>query len=129
MFVGLRDTIYECGTTSENMLYAVDTNIHHVEHWGSISQNVAREDYYGRKKAESLPPDGNVKNTEYYKEVVGYGKQCQKKYIEWKFENTMNLFDLGMSALFISADVLKQTSQLADPDFLELVNYLRHRPK
>ena len=112
MFVGLRDTIYECGTTSEDTLYAVDTNIHHVEHWGSISQNVARKDYYGRKKAESLPPDGNVKNTEYYKEIIGYGKQCQSD-IDWRFENTMHLFDLGGSALFISVIMLKQTSQLS----------------
>ena len=100
MFVGLRDTIYVCGVTSEDMVYAIDTNIHHVERWGSISENEENRGY--RKKAESLPPDGNAKNTEYYKEVVGYGKQCQSG-IDWKFENTMYLSDLGGSALFMSA--------------------------
>ncbi|EJK74180.1 hypothetical protein THAOC_04156, partial [Thalassiosira oceanica] len=90
MFVGLGDTIYVCGVTSEDMVYAIDTNIHHVEHWGSISANESHLGY-----EESPPPDGNVKNTEYYKKVVGYGKQCQSS-INWKFENTMHHPDLGI---------------------------------
>ena len=103
MFVGLRDD-YVCGVASEEMVYSVDTNIHHVEHWGSISENVGREDRH--EKAESLPPDGNVKNTEYYKKVVDYGKQCQSS-IDWKFENVFHFSDLGGSTLFISALMLK----------------------
>ena len=117
MFVGLRDTIYVCGVTSEEMVYAIDTNIHHVEHWGSISENEREFGYQYGKDEESPPPD--VKNTEYYKEVVGYGKQCQRM-IDWKFENTLHHPDLGGSALFIlSFASLKQTSQL-----LELANQL-----
>ncbi|EJK62973.1 hypothetical protein THAOC_16396 [Thalassiosira oceanica] len=87
---------------SRQDVVTVDTNIHHVEHWGSISENVVRKDYYGYgKKAEpeSLPPDGNAKNTAYYKKVIGYGKQCQRTYIDWKVENVFHSSDLGRLAL------------------------------
>ena len=99
MFVGLRDSYVslECS----DLLYSVDTNIHHVEYWGSISENVVRKDYYGDKKEESLPLDENVKNTEYYKKAVGYGKQCQSRYIDWKFKNGMHFTELGEYDLFI----------------------------
>ena len=89
MFVGLRDNGYTCGVTSEEMVYAIDTNIHHVEYWGSLSENV-----FLSRDEKSLLPDGNVKNTEYYKEVVGYGKQCQK-YIDEKFEHSLHFTELG----------------------------------
>ena len=95
MFVGLRDTIYVCGVTSEDMVYSIDTNIHHVEYWGSLSENAKND-------GESLAPDGDVKNTEYYKRVVGYGKQCQND-INWKFEHTLHFPDLGeWRCLYIS---------------------------
>jgi len=97
MFVGLKDSAYECGATSEKMLYAVDTNIHHVEHWGSISENLVKEDNYSYgKEEESPPPVGDAKNTEYYKKVVGYGKQCQSRYIDWKFKNGLHFTELGI---------------------------------
>mmetsp|Transcript_33699 Transcript_33699/g.76066 ORF Transcript_33699/g.76066 Transcript_33699/m.76066 type:complete len:509 (+) Transcript_33699:80-1606(+) len=96
MFVGLRDSGYECGATSDKMLYAVDTNIHHVEHWGSISENLVKEDNYSYgKEEESPPPVGDAKNTEYYKKVVGYGKQCQSS-IDEKFEYSLHFTSLGI---------------------------------
>jgi len=114
MFVGLRDDYVSL--TSSDLLYTVDTNIHHVEHWGSISENVGREDY--RKEAESIPPDGNAKNTEYYKKVVGYGKQCQSRYIEWKFKNGLHFTELGGFDLFLHGSRCNISNQ-----------FLRCRPK
>jgi len=112
MFVGLRDD-YVCGVASEEMVYSVDTNIHHVEHWGSISENVGRGDHPGYGSiAESLPPDGNAKNTEYYKKVVGYGKQCQSS-IDWKFENVFHFSDLGGIDMFMSVLILKHISPIS----------------
>mmetsp|Transcript_33702 Transcript_33702/g.76077 ORF Transcript_33702/g.76077 Transcript_33702/m.76077 type:complete len:496 (+) Transcript_33702:80-1567(+) len=96
MFVGLRDSGYECGATSDKMLYAVDTNIHHVEHWGSIMENVGNNEYYHHFGNEgSLPPGVDAKSTEYYKEIVGYGKQCQSS-IDEKFEYSLHFTSLGI---------------------------------
>mmetsp|Transcript_23334 Transcript_23334/g.53531 ORF Transcript_23334/g.53531 Transcript_23334/m.53531 type:complete len:491 (-) Transcript_23334:213-1685(-) len=96
MFVGLKDSAYECGATSEKMLYAVDTNIHHVEHWGSIMENVGNNEYYHHfGKEGSLPPGVDAKSTEYYKEIVGYGKQCQSS-IDEKFEYSLHFTSLGI---------------------------------
>ena len=82
------------------MLYSVDTNIHHVEYWGSISENFSGSDDYSSDD-ETLPPDGDAKNTEYYKKVVGYGKQCQSRYIDWKFKNGLHFTELGEYDVFI----------------------------
>ncbi|EJK56917.1 hypothetical protein THAOC_23100 [Thalassiosira oceanica] len=54
MFVGLRDSYVSL--ESSDLLYSVDTNIHHVEHWGSISENLVREDNYSYGKEEESPP-------------------------------------------------------------------------
>ena len=114
MFVGLRDDY--SSVASPKLLYSVDTNIHHVEHWGSISDNVVRNyyGYYG-KKTEDLPPDFNAKSTEYYKEVVGYGKRCQSRYIEWKFKDGLHFKQLGGFDLFLLSEP-RRKKKFSQPD-------------
>ena len=111
MFVGLRDDYVSL--TSSDLLYTVDTNIHHVEHWGSISENEREFGYQYGKDEESPPPD--VKNTEYYKEVVGYGKQCQSRYIEWKFKDGLHFKQLGGFDLFLLSEP-RRKKKFSQPD-------------
>lgn len=73
MFVGFKDT-YLSDMTDRRVLYAVDTQIHHVEHWGSIIENIEK-----RGKGQIDP--SALKETEYYKRTTEYGKSCQKNYV------------------------------------------------
>ncbi len=66
----------------------VDTKIHHVEHWGSILQNIngdgyndgraSEEDQEMVKSAGSGVDIETLKATDYYKQIAGYGKNVQK---------------------------------------------------
>ena len=53
MFVGLRDDYVSL--TSSDLLYTVDTNIHHVEHWGSISENEREFGRAAQSRVKGLP--------------------------------------------------------------------------
>jgi len=76
--------------TSDELLYTVDTNIHHVENWGSIIENLEREErVYDVSK-------GGIKNTEYYKEASKWGKECQQYYVDEELRLTMCFDELGL---------------------------------
>lgn len=85
---------YQC------QIHTVDTKIHHVEGWGSIAQNYVSEEIggeydYGDKMVEKAKEFDleTLKKTDYYKTRAGYGKNCQKNYVDWKWKNTMS-FDV-----------------------------------
>ena len=84
----------------------MDTQIHHVEHWGTLEQNIGSDlermdsyDYYecdntvayANKKGADISID-TIKRTEYYKEACSYGRACQTKYVDWKWR--CGLFDI-----------------------------------
>jgi hypothetical protein len=83
MFCGFND--YRISMTSDELLYTVDTNIHHVESWGSIIENLEREEGVHE-----------LKNTEYYKEASKWGKDCQQNYVDRKWRHTMSFEELGI---------------------------------
>ena len=74
----------------------VDTKIHHVEHWGSILQNMSGDDYSDSsseeeddssseeedqdkvKSAGSGDDIETLKATDYFQRIAGYGKNVQK---------------------------------------------------
>ena len=102
MFGGFHDTYLD--VADERLLYTVDTKIHHVEKWGSIFENTivnkhsgdleGIDEYgYGYKTVAEANKDGagidieTLKNTEYYKDAVKWGKNCQKEYVHLKWKH------------------------------------------
>jgi len=86
MFIGFKD--YRLGMTDDSLLYTVDTKIHHVEHYGSQSENFT-------DRGEDL----DVETLEEYVEATSeWGKDCQKNYVAWKWQNSMNFDVLGIEA-------------------------------
>ncbi len=65
MFVGLNDSYMEC--VSDRLLYVVDTDIHHVEGWGSFAENFADNTRYN-----------NDTEAEFREERIQWGKRAAK---------------------------------------------------
>ena len=115
MFGGFHDTYIDIADS--RLLYTVDTKIHHVEKWGSIFQNMNENlegigSYgYGDKTAASANGEGagidvgTLKNTEYYRDAIGYGKNCQKRYVDWKWKRGMCFDQLGVDSNKVSERV------------------------
>ena len=92
MFVGFAD--YMISMTDERLCYTVDTHIHHVEQWGSIIKNCNIDDYGTRISDEGMCTDiETLKQTEYYKNMTEWGKNCQRTYVDWKWKSSM-YFDI-----------------------------------
>ena len=102
MFAGFKD--YCISLTDTSLTYTVDTSIHHVEHWGSLLEKICSKrylcnkmnfsSYYNatreqKKKIKTKIEEGvdivEMKNSDYYKEITGYGKNCQKNYVDFKW--------------------------------------------
>lgn len=96
IFVGFKDYHIELADT--RLSYTVDTKIHHVEKWGSIIQNLDREEKKLIEDAKSAGTDlrETLKNTEYYKDTSEYGKNCQQKYVDWKWTHCFSFDVLGL---------------------------------
>ena len=88
MFVGFKDGYISM--TDDKLLYTVDTKIHHVEHFGNLSENFEeRKNSYGTK-FDTLE--------EYVETTSAWGKDCQKNYVDWKWQNSMSFDVLGIEA-------------------------------
>mmetsp|Transcript_2015 Transcript_2015/g.4432 ORF Transcript_2015/g.4432 Transcript_2015/m.4432 type:complete len:363 (+) Transcript_2015:488-1576(+) len=91
MFVGFAD--YRITLTDDPLLYTVDTKIHHVERWGSIIANIMTNKCgYEREEGKSICGSEELdlealKETAYYKQVTEWGKDCQKNYVDQKWNN------------------------------------------
>ena len=107
MFVGFRD--YGIQSTDEQLAYTVDTNIHHVEHWGSLEKNVDEDlemisgySGSGGKSVLEANKEGagidiaTLKSTDYYKSAVSWGKNCQSQYVDFKWKQSMSFDILGV---------------------------------
>ena len=106
VFVGFRDTYID--STDRRLAYTVDTKIHHVEHWGTLDQNIGsdleRMDGYdyddentvadANKKGAGISMD-TLKSTEYYKEACSYGRSVDR-YVDWKWRHGMSFDILGV---------------------------------
>lgn len=80
MFIGIKD--YLTDFVSLSLTYTVDTNIHHVENWGSIVDNfLNNQDCWGEAKISKGAGIEELKNSEYYKDSITYGKKCQRNYV------------------------------------------------
>jgi isocitrate dehydrogenase kinase/phosphatase len=79
----------------------LDTNIHHVEHWGPLVNNylAAQVGSYSRdvftKEIEAKIAQGidfeELKKTEYYQDILTYGKNCQKNYVDFKWVSVLHV--------------------------------------
>ena len=103
IFVGFRD--YAIQSTDDRLAYTVDTKIHHVEHWGSLEQNVGpdREKIgWGEKTVLEANKEGvgidinTLKNTDYYRDALSWGKNCQRQYVDFKWKQSMSFDILGV---------------------------------
>ena len=96
MFSGFNDTYINL---ADSMLYTVDTNIHHVESWGHISANV-QDDSYEKDDGEADGAENkdvaSLKDTDYYRDSIEYGKTCQVLYVDWKWKHGMSFDVLGV---------------------------------
>lgn len=80
MFVGFND--YRLFSVDDSRLtYTVDTNIHHVEGWGSLLDNYKDNVRQAREDIDTQ----ELRKSDYYKEAASYGKNCQKVYVDWKW--------------------------------------------
>ena len=92
-------------STDDRLAYTVDTKIHHVEHWGTLEQNLGSsleklcygEETVGRanKMGAGIGID-TLKSTEYYKTACSYGRACQTNYVDWKWRHGMSFDVLGV---------------------------------
>mmetsp|Transcript_12899 Transcript_12899/g.23746 ORF Transcript_12899/g.23746 Transcript_12899/m.23746 type:complete len:512 (+) Transcript_12899:157-1692(+) len=110
IFVGFKDSYVD--STDNRLSYTVDTKIHHVEHWGSLAQNIDEnmegKEPYGSstKSVADLNKEGagisieTLKSTEYYKKAVGWGKNCQKNYANWKWKPFFTILGVDQSKAY-----------------------------
>lgn len=81
VFTGFHDGYIDI--VDDRLLYTVDSKIHHVESWSSIFENF-RENLEGplgdaiRKGTIALPFE-ELKKTKRYKDMVQWGKNCQRQ--------------------------------------------------
>lgn len=80
-----------------------DTKIHHVEHWGSLEENIDENlektfDNWagGRTVAEANKEGAGIdsdmlKSSDYYKDAVNAGKYVQENYVDWKWDRIHSL--------------------------------------
>ena len=74
--------------TDDELLYTVDTKIHHVEHYGTQAENY--EENGEHFEANTLE--------EYVETTSLFGKDCQKNYVDWKWQNSMSFDVLGIES-------------------------------
>jgi len=79
MFVGFNDTYIDF--VSDSLLYVVDTNIHHVEHWGSVADNFADNDGYESDEAKYRSDEAKYrqKTIQWGKGTVEYANDVWKR--------------------------------------------------
>ena len=103
IFVGFRD--YAIQSTDDRLAYTVDTKIHHVEHWGSLEQNVGQDlekiGWRGKSVLEANKDGAGIdintlKNSDYYRDAVSWGKNCQRQYVDFKWKQSMSFDILGV---------------------------------
>jgi hypothetical protein len=95
-FVTLLFESHEC-----HLKCPLDTNIHHVEHWGPLVNNylAAQVDSYSRdaftKEIEAKIAQGidfeELRKSEYYNDILTYGKNCQKNYVDFKWVSVLHV--------------------------------------
>jgi hypothetical protein len=102
LFSGFKD--YLITLTDTSLTYTVDTSIHHVKCWGSLLERDLLERYLcnkmnigcvyneTREQKEEIKTKikegigiAEMKNSEFYKEIASYGKNCQKNYVDFKW--------------------------------------------
>ena len=89
MFIGFKDGYISM--TDDKLLYTVDTKIHHVEHYGNLSEN------FEERKGGWRGPDFDTLE-EYAETTSAWGKDCQKNYVSWKWQNSMSFDVFGIEA-------------------------------
>ena len=89
MFVGFKDGYISM--TDDKLLYTVDTKIHHVEHFGPLAEN-----FEERKGGWRGPQFDTLE--EYAETTSAWGKDCQKNYVSWKWQNSMCFNVLGIES-------------------------------
>lgn len=89
MFIGFKDGYISM--TDDKLLYTVDTKIHHVEHYGNLSEN-----FEERKGGWRGPYFDTLE--EYAETTSAWGKDCQKNYVSWKWQNSMSFDVFGIEA-------------------------------
>ena len=108
MFGGFHDGYLSIA--DDRLLYTVDTKIHHVEKYGSIFRNVDEslegrsEGRWSKKSVEEANREGagidveTQKNTDYYRKAIGWGKNCQRNYVDmkWNCNSFMHFDTLGI---------------------------------
>ncbi|KAL7450628.1 hypothetical protein ACHAWC_002512 [Mediolabrus comicus] len=106
IFVGFRDHYID--STDGRLAYTVDTKIHHVEHWGALEQNIGsdlermnRWDYDRDTVADANKEGAGIdvetlKRTDYYKDALSFGRNCQKNYVDFKWNIGMSFDILGV---------------------------------
>eukprot|EP00985_Skeletonema_marinoi_P014728 scaffold7514_cov73-Skeletonema_marinoi.AAC.1 len=77
MFVGFNDTYIDF--VSDSLLYVVDTNIHHVEHWGSVADNFADNDGYESDEDKADEAKYRQKTIQWGKGTVEYANDVWKR--------------------------------------------------
>ena len=109
IFIGFKDGYISM--TDDQLLYTVDTNIHHVEHFGKLSENFEK----GRKGGWK---GHGLETLEEYAEVAsGWGKDCQENYVSWKWQNTMRFDVLGIESDNKAYDIKPNTGGSLPFDF------------
>lgn len=97
MFSGFNDSYIDLADS--RLLYTVDTKIHHVESWGHISANV-KDDSYKNDDGEADGAENkdvaSLKDTDYYRDSIEYGKTCQGLYVDNKWKHVMSFGVLGV---------------------------------
>ena len=84
IFIGFKDGYISM--TDDRLLYTVDTSIHHVEHYGNLSENLEE-----RSHAFDTPE-------EYVETTLAWGEDCQEEYVSWKWGNPMFYDMLGVES-------------------------------
>ena len=97
MFVGFSD--YRINLSHNVLSYTVDTKIHHVENWGSILENLKDEVSGGKQEGVTDEDLVNaIKESDRYKEICSFGKNCQKNYVDFKWKHSMSFDTLGLDS-------------------------------
>ena len=121
MFVGFNDGYIDM--VDSRLLYTVDTNIHHVESWGSIEACFINKEAGGRYgypsetevkeyQAKHDTDIDTIKDSDYYKKASVYGKNCQKNYVDWKWKNSMCFDILGVDSSNKAYDIKTKKGDL-----------------
>ena len=105
MFIGFKEPYLIDNIAHPRLVFTIDTKFHHVEHWGSIIENLQRSEEEDRMGlATEVDFDCNdaamdLRETDYYKERTRWGQNVQKNYVDWKWKYSIDELGVGRNVL------------------------------